>query len=104
MSETPLSDLAATRIRQLRAARGLNRDALAKLVGHGMTAAAITNIETGRRSPDGARRRELTIDELSWFAAALGLRSDELLSDTCARCAGAPPAGFACLGCGAGGR
>ncbi len=73
----PLSETAAQQINRLRKRAGLNREQLAKKCrDHGapatMTAAAIANIETGRRNPEtGQRRRDITVEELVIFAYAL---------------------------------
>lgn len=74
----PPSDVIAGEVHRLRLKRGLNREQLAGLCReHGapesLTAAAIANIETGRRDPSGRRRRSITVDELPFFAAALGV-------------------------------
>jgi transcriptional regulator with XRE-family HTH domain len=74
----PPSDTAAEQINRLRKRAGLNREQLAerirKLGGpSSMTAAAIANIETGRRDAEGRRRRDLTLEELALFAGALGV-------------------------------
>lgn len=70
-----LSDVAATRIGQLRDEQKLSYPKLAQrcaeLGAPQLTAAALSNIETGRRDGDGKRRREITIDELVVIARAL---------------------------------
>jgi transcriptional regulator with XRE-family HTH domain len=70
-----LSDVAAERVLQLRKRRGMTRDQLAERCRHlgltGMSAAALANIETGRRDAEGRRRREVTVDELIVFGRAL---------------------------------
>lgn len=72
-----LSDMVADRIRTYRARHGLTREQLAERctkLGFPLTAAAITNIETGRRNPEtGIRRRDVSIDELVILATALGV-------------------------------
>lgn len=73
-----LSDTVADRVRRYRLCAGLTRERLAErcaaLGAPGLTAAAITNIETGRRNrATGVRRREVTIDELVILARALGV-------------------------------
>lgn len=74
----PLSETAAQQINRLRKRAGLNREQLAARcrdlgAPDNLTAAAIANIETGRPGEDGRRRRELTVEELAVFAAALGV-------------------------------
>jgi transcriptional regulator with XRE-family HTH domain len=69
-----LSDKVADRIRFFRRDAGWNREQLAdECAALGMpelTAAVLTNIESGRRT-DGARRRMITIDELAVISKAL---------------------------------
>lgn len=69
-----------------------------------ITAAALANIETGRPGVDGARRRDVTVDELAVFALALGIAEPWLLATVpdCTACQGAPPDGFTCNACGTG--
>jgi transcriptional regulator with XRE-family HTH domain len=79
----PLSDAAARQINKLRRRAGLNREQLAircRKLGapRNFTAAAIANIETGRRV-DGKRRRDVTVDELAIFARALNVSPVVLL-------------------------
>jgi len=81
-----ISDSIAARVRSLRASRGLGRDevaAAARAAGApgSLTAAALGNIETGRRYPDGRRRREVSVDELVWLAAALAVPVSQLLGE-----------------------
>lgn len=70
-----ISDTVAERITHWRKERGWNRERLAKecaRLGHPeITHATLTNIESGRRHPDGTRRRAVTIDELMVIAYAL---------------------------------
>jgi hypothetical protein len=74
-----------------------------------LTPPALVNIESGRRRPDGSRRREISIDELVLIAAVLGVRLPMLLGDdwpcdacrSCVICQDAPPPGFTCVECGA---
>ena len=71
-----LSDVVAEQVKKRRRALGLNREQLAeKCAANGLplTAAAVANIESGRRGKDGRRRREVTIDELTAFALALDI-------------------------------
>jgi transcriptional regulator with XRE-family HTH domain len=88
-AQTPLSsvsDTIAAHLRSLRGARGQGRDEVAagaRAAGAppAMTAAALSNIETGRRDQDGHRRREVSVDELVWLAAALGVPVRQLLGE-----------------------
>ncbi|NUW33426.1 helix-turn-helix transcriptional regulator [Nonomuraea sp. SMC257] len=72
-----LSDVVASRVRTYRERKGLTREELAARCSKlhlPLTAAAITNIETGRRNAEtGARRRDVTVDELVVLAKALGV-------------------------------
>jgi transcriptional regulator with XRE-family HTH domain len=69
------SDLIGERIQQIRLRRGMTARQLAarcKEIGAPeITAPVIANIETGRRGPDGKRRRQVTVDELLILAFAL---------------------------------
>jgi transcriptional regulator with XRE-family HTH domain len=100
------SDQIAQRIRAARRSLGWSREQLAeqcraKGYPH-LTHAALVNIETGRRRPDGSRRREITIDELCAIADAFGYPLARLLGlpTGCGTCHGMPPLGFACTECG----
>lgn len=79
-----LSDTVAERIILWRKRHGWNRERLAERCAEvGMpelTASAITNIESGRRKPDGTRRRTITVDELAVLAWALDVPPISLLS------------------------
>lgn len=69
-----LSDVVADEVSRLRRARGMNRDQLGDectALGVVLSGSAIANIETGRRDPEGRRRREVTVDELVVLAKAL---------------------------------
>jgi transcriptional regulator with XRE-family HTH domain len=72
-----LSDVVADQVVRLRRQRGMTREELAErcigLGAAGLTTAALGNIETGRRGKDGLRRREVTVDELTTLARALGV-------------------------------
>jgi transcriptional regulator with XRE-family HTH domain len=69
------SDFVADRLRQIRQRRGLTAEGLAarcaEIGAPEITRSVIANIETGRRGPDGRRRREVSVDELLIFAYAL---------------------------------
>jgi transcriptional regulator with XRE-family HTH domain len=101
-----LSERIAQRVRMLRRQHGMNREQLASACQQlggpaSLSAAAITNIETGRPTKDGGRRRAVTVDELGLFAAVFSVTPADLLSpDTCGSCGGAPPRGFTCNECG----
>jgi transcriptional regulator with XRE-family HTH domain len=75
MTSISASDLVGERIRKLREGRMTVKQLATRCGELGMpelTAAAIGNIETGRRDKDsGARRRDVTIDELLALALAL---------------------------------
>lgn len=70
-----LSDVVAQRVVLLRKRRNLTREQLAgrcEALGYAaLTGPALANIETGRRLPDGRRRRDVTVDEIAALASAL---------------------------------
>lgn len=79
-----VSDVVAERISHLRGRRGWSAAQLARecasVGARHVTADVIANIESGRRSSDtGERRRDVTVDELAQFAAALGVPPIALL-------------------------
>src|SRR3954447_13968612 len=80
---TTMSDVVAAQLVRRRKAMGMTRDQLAercRRAGLGsMTAAALANIETGRRDGAGRRRREVTVDELLAFGRALDVPPMALL-------------------------
>ena len=84
MTAHTASDIAGANIRAFRKHRGLSvaqlaeRCALIGGAGEHLTAAVIENIEHGRRRK-GERTRDITIDELSVIAGALGLGPAVLL-------------------------
>lgn len=92
------SEQVAGNVRGLREARGLTiyslSDALSK-AGRPITASAVAKIER--------LERHVTVDDLTALAAALKVTPQQLLnrSDACTTCAGSPPIGFTCRGCGA---
>lgn len=65
----------AERVKQIRQRRGLTAEALAarcaEIGAPEITRSVIANIETGRKGPDGRRRRDVTVDELFILAFAL---------------------------------
>ncbi|MFD7103133.1 helix-turn-helix domain-containing protein [Streptomyces celluloflavus] len=71
------SDTIAAQVRRHRSRRGMTREQLAaeceRLGATGLTYAAIVSIESGRRKPDGSRRREVTVDELLVLGLALAV-------------------------------
>lgn len=73
--EKALSDVAAAQIVRYRKRRDMTREQLAarcaELGYPALTGPALANIETGRRSADGRRRRDISIDELIAMAKAL---------------------------------
>lgn len=83
MTET-VSDVVAERISYLRRRRGWSAARLSEECAAAgapqVTADVIANIESGRRSPKTQeRRRDVTVDELTQFAAALGVPPIALL-------------------------
>lgn len=70
-----LSDVVARRIVLFRKRLDMTRDQLAarcaELGYPSLTSPALANIETGRRAPDGKRRRDITVDEAMVLAKAL---------------------------------
>lgn len=72
-----LSDVTAAQVRHFREVRAMSRtDLAARCAALGwpaLTHGALGHIETGRRGPDGVRRREVTVDEIVILAAALGV-------------------------------
>lgn len=83
MTSKTVSDVVARRVRDVRKSQGLNASDLAQRcldlgVPH-LTAATISNIETGRRDDDGRRRRTVSVDELFALAAALDVAPVHLL-------------------------
>ncbi|GLW53043.1 helix-turn-helix domain-containing protein [Kitasatospora phosalacinea] len=82
-STLSVSDAVAMRVREARARRGWTTKQTAEACAAAgvktLTAATLANIETGRRGPDGARRREISVDELAALAAVLDLSPMHLL-------------------------
>ncbi|MER5413932.1 helix-turn-helix transcriptional regulator [Streptomyces virginiae] len=75
------SDTVGEQVRQHRTRLKMSREQLVaeceRLGATGLTYAALVSIESGRRKPDGSRRREVTVDEL--FALGLALAVPPLL-------------------------
>jgi len=82
-------------IRTLRQRKGWSQAKLGELMGW-QSASTVCAAE-GRR--DG-RQRGFTVREIERLAAIFGVSSRQLTT-RCANCSGQPPAGFACLACGA---
>jgi transcriptional regulator with XRE-family HTH domain len=72
-----ISDRVAERIKEMRKARGLTTRTLAErcaqLGAPQISAPVLMNIESGRRDPDGRRRRDISVDEWAVIAYALGV-------------------------------
>lgn len=105
-SSKHLSEHVARNVRRLRRARRWTSSDLASRmadVGCPLTQPMVANIETGRPDAAGRRRRDVSADELFAFARVFGVPVEDLVAETpqCGRCAGSPPAGFACTQCGA---
>jgi transcriptional regulator with XRE-family HTH domain len=84
-NDATVSDLIAERLRDVRTERGWTAAELAAACARAgqpkITAAVIANIETGRRNPDGSRRRQVSADEMLLFAAVLKIPPADLLAD-----------------------
>ncbi len=87
--------IAGVNIRTLRHRKGWTQAKLSELMGW-QNASTVCAAE-GRR--DG-RQRGFTAGEIERLAALFGVSSWQLTT-RCANCGGHPPAGFACLACGA---
>ena len=87
--------IAGVNIRTLRQRKGWTQAKLGELMGW-QNASTVCAAE-GRR--DG-RQRGFTAGEIERLAAIFGVSSRQLTT-RCANCRGQPPAGFACLACGA---
>jgi transcriptional regulator with XRE-family HTH domain len=83
MTSESVSDVVAERVREVRKRQGLTARALAERCAAagtpGLTAQALSNIESGRRGADDRRRRDVTVDELFALAAALNVAPVHLL-------------------------
>lgn len=83
---TSISDAIAEAIRAGRKREGLTRAEFATAAWDAgaptdFSAAVVGYIETGRRDKDGRRKREVTVDEAVFLAAALGTTVLELLGE-----------------------
>jgi transcriptional regulator with XRE-family HTH domain len=82
-------------IRVLRQQHGWNQAKLGELMGWASNSTVCA--AEGRRN---GRQRGFTMQEVERLAAIFGVSSSRLTME-CANCDGRPPAGFACLICGA---
>jgi len=82
-------------IRALRLSRGWTQQTLGELMG--WAEASTVCAAEGHR---GDRQRGFTVDELVRLATIFGVPVWRLMT-WCVHCGGHPPAGFACLSCGA---
>lgn len=96
-----LTWLVVQKMRYLRMSRGMSAQELerrmADTAGVVMSRAVITNLEN-------QRRRDMTVDQLVGLTKVFETTIEFMLgwgSIECARCLGEPPAGFACMACGA---
>jgi transcriptional regulator with XRE-family HTH domain len=82
--ETP-SDVVARRVQEVRKDLGWSAEKLAqecaRVGAPRLTTSVIANIESGRRDQQGRRRRDVSVDELLAFAAALRMAPAHLLPD-----------------------
>ena len=90
--------IAGANIRVLRQQHGWNQAKAGDLMGWPSNSTVCA--DQGRRN---GRQRGSTADEVERLAAVFGLSRSQLTT-LCANCGGHPPAGFACLTCGAGRR
>jgi hypothetical protein len=89
------SAVAAANIRSLRRRRGWTQPTLGELMGWPSTSTLCA--AEGHRHH---RQRTFTTGEVEQLAAIFGVPASQLMT-RCANCGGRPPAGFACLACGA---
>jgi hypothetical protein len=82
-------------IRTLRQRRGWTQHKLGELMG--WQSASTMCAAEGHRN---RRQRSFTTEEVERLAAIFGVSPSQLMT-RCANCGGHPPAGFACLACGA---
>jgi hypothetical protein len=87
--------IAGVNIRTLRQRKGWTQPKLGELMG--WPSASTVCAAEGHR--DG-RQRGFTTEEIRQLAALFGVRPWQLTT-RCVNCGGHPPAGFACLACGA---
>lgn len=88
----------AANILTLRLARGWPQRRIADLMewGHNSVTCRAEGCGNGTRP-----QRIFTMSEVERLAGIFGVRPEQLTTRTCAHCHGVPPAGFACLSCGA---
>jgi transcriptional regulator with XRE-family HTH domain len=89
------SAVAGANIRALRQRRGWTQPKLGELMG--WPSASTVCAAEGHRNH---RRRSFSSGEVERLAAIFGVSASQLMM-RCANCGGRPPAGFACLACGA---
>jgi transcriptional regulator with XRE-family HTH domain len=89
------SAVVAANIRALRQRRGRTQPTLGELMGW-LSASTVCAAEGHRNH----RQRTFTTGEIQQLAAIFGVSPSQLMI-RCANCGGRPPAGFACLACGA---
>jgi len=89
------SAVVGANIRALRQRRGWTQGTLGELMGWPTTATVCA--AEGHRN---GRQRGFTAAEVTRLAGIFGV-SPKQLTTLCANCGGRPPAGFACLTCGA---
>jgi transcriptional regulator with XRE-family HTH domain len=82
-------------IRALRQRRGWTQSKLGELMGW-QSARTVCAAESHRDD----RQRSFTIEEVEQLGATFGVSPSQLML-RCSNCGGHPPAGFACLACGA---
>jgi hypothetical protein len=89
------SAVVGANIRALRQRRGWTQPKLGELMGWPTTSTVCA--AEGHRNH---RQRSFTTEEVEQLAAIFGVSPSQLMM-RCANCGGHPPAGFACLACGA---
>ena len=89
------SAVVGANIRALRQGRGWTHPKLGELMGW-QSASTVCAAEGHRND----RQRSFTTEEVEQLAAIFGVSPSQLML-RCANCGGHPPAGFACLACGA---
>ena len=105
-TDAPLSANVGRNVRALRVARGWSvrrlSEECATVGATQITHSSIANLERDQAGTAGRKPREVTVDELYAFARVLGVSADRLVhGPRCEACDDMPPAGFACLACGA---
>lgn len=86
-------------IRALRLARGWTQQHVADLMEWG--SASVTCHAEGRDRGRDRPHRIFTVREVKSLAEIFDVTPEWLMTTTCPHCHGLPPAGFACLSCGA---